>query len=163
MNQENKSVDELANEYANQKNIDRWHSDAEYSRKWPEDDFKAGFLAASSKGKEEDWGNGWDAAITFANNLCVKISDDYNSADMVIQDDTATYCAQQIIKAHGDRSYKPEDIFAAPQPKDTSGMQDENIRDLKRWISGWAGEDAYRLLKYISQYYSLTKISHHGK
>lgn len=83
----------------------------------------------------EEWGKGWDSAITVANNLCIQFSDDYNSDDQITEADIANKCAIRIRKLYGDRSYKPEKLFPESTPsKPHTVEKKETFKDMKLLI-----------------------------
>lgn len=47
--------------------------------------------------------------------------------------------------------------WAEQGKQEAPGDENEVVEEIKRWLSGWAGEDAYKLFKYVSQHYTLTK------
>jgi hypothetical protein len=76
---------------------------SEWEYKFGDGNFAAEFIQAGIKDHleklQDQPGNDWSSAITFANNICVRISDELNNDDEVEKADIATRCAKEIRNA----------------------------------------------------------------
>lgn len=91
---------------------------------------------------------GWRAAITLSNNICVQESDDYNSDDKIEEAAACGACARRI-RANLDSCFDYIEKPAAPQPH-SPALQGENPKKICYCGSLRVAKEAFQKAEYES-------------